>query len=145
MSKTGCGKSFLGQAFGNAACCSLCSVRYARLADIVDDLSRCREAGDGSYYQDVDAYKGARLLIVDDFPTIPIATRNAVDLFEIMEAREDRVATLIASQFEPNEWHVRIDGELMADSILNRIATDSRYIDLDGSSMRERFAKKRDS
>lgn len=33
----------------------------------------------------------------------------------------------------------------MADSILNRIATGSRYIDLDGPNMREYFAKKRDS
>ena len=68
-----------------------------------------------------------------------------MDLFEIMEAREGRAATLIASQLEPNEWYLRIEGELMADSILNRIATGSRYIDLDGPNMREYFAKKRDS
>ena len=34
------------------------------------------------------------------------------------------------------------EGELMADSILNRIATGARYIDLDGPNMREYFAKK---
>lgn len=86
ISKTGCGKSFLGQALGNAACRRLHAVRYARLADIMDDLDRCRAAGDGSYCEHMDLYKNVQLLIVDDFMTTPVATRNAVDLFEIMEA-----------------------------------------------------------
>ena len=98
----------------------------------MDDLNRCRAAADGSYYQRMDAYKTVQLLIVDDFMTTPVTTQNVVDLFEIMEAREGRAATLIASQLEPNEWYLRIEGELMADSILNRVATGARYIDLTG-------------
>ena len=145
VSKTGCGKSFISQALGNAARRGLFTVRYARLADIMDDLNRCRAAGDGSYYERMDACKRVQLLIVDDFPTTPIATRGAIDLFEIMEAREGRAATLIASQLEPNEWYLRIEGELMAGSTLNRVATGARHIDLDGPSMREYFAEKRDS
>ena len=123
ISKTGCGKSYLCQALGNAACRKLIPVRHTRLADICDDLNRSRAAADDSYYRKMDEYKTVRLLIIDDFMTTPIETRNAIDLFEIMEAREHRRATLIASQLEPNEWYLRIEGELMADSILNRIAT----------------------
>ncbi|WP_165173143.1 ATP-binding protein [Adlercreutzia sp. ZJ242] len=143
ISKTGCGKSFLCQAFGNAACRKLIPTRYTRLADACDQLNRARAAGDGSYYEKMDAYKTVPLLILDDFMTTPISTQNSVDLFEIMEAREGRCATIIASQLEPNEWYLRIEGELMADSILNRIATGARYIDLEGPNMREYFAKKR--
>lgn len=143
ISKTGCGKSFLTQALGNAACRKLISVRYTRLADICDDLNRARAAGDGSYFEKMDDYKSVELLIVDDFMTTPITTQNSIDLFEIMEAREGRRATIIASQLEPNEWYLRIEGELMADSILNRIATGARYIDLEGPNMREYFAKKK--
>ena len=143
ISKTGCGKSFLTQALGNAACRKLISVRYTRLADICDDLNRARAADDGSYFEKMDAYKSVELLIVDDFMTTPITTLNSIDLFEIMEAREGRRATVIASQLEPNEWYLRIEGELMADSILNRIATGARYIDLEGPNMRDYFAKKK--
>ena len=143
ISKTGCGKSYLCQAFGNAACRKLIEVRYTRLAGICEDLDRARAAADGSYYELMDELKTIPLLIVDDFMTTPITTRNAVDLFEIMEARENLCATLIASQLEPNEWYLRIEGELMADSILNRIATGARYIDLEGPNMREYFAKKK--
>ena len=143
ISKTGCGKSYLIQALGNAACRKLFDVRYARLAKICEDLNRARAAADGSYFEVMDDYKTVPLLIVDDFMTTPITTQNAVDLFEIMEARENLCATLIASQLEPNEWYLRIEGELMADSILNRIATGARYIDLEGPNMREYFAKKK--
>ena len=100
---------------------------------------------DDSYYRKMDEYKTVRLLIIDNFMTTPIETRNAIDLFEIMEAREHRRATLIASQLEPNEWYLRIEGELMADSILNRIATGARYIDLDGPNMREYLAKEKET
>ena len=141
ISKTGCGKSFVVQALGNAACRRLIPVRYTRLADICDDFNRARAAKDGSYFEKMDAYKSVALLLVDDFMTTPISTQNSVDLFEIMEAREGRRATVIASQLEPNEWYLRIEGELMADSILNRIATGARYIDLEGPNMREYFAK----
>ena len=137
------GKSYLCQAFGNAACRKLIEVRYTRLAGICEDLDRARAAADGSYYELMDELKTIPLLIVDDFMTTPITTQNAVDLFEIMEARENLCATLIASQLEPNEWYLRIEGELMADSILNRIATGARYIDLEGPNMREYFAKKK--
>ena len=143
ISKTGCGKSYLCQAFGNAACRNLIEVRYTRLAGICENLDRARAAADGSYYELMDGLKTIPLLIVDDFMTTPISTQNAVDLFEIMEAREGLCATLIASQLEPNEWHLSIEGELMADSILNLIATGARCIDLEGSNMRECFAKKK--
>ena len=110
-----------------------------------DELNRARAArGDGLYWTRLDAFKTVPLLILDDFMTTPVSTQNAIDLFEIMEAREGRCATVIASQLEPNEWYLRIEGELMADSILNRIATGARYVGLDGPNMREYFAKMRD-
>ena len=105
ISRTGCGKSFFSQALGNAACRRLIPTRYVRLADMFDELNRSRSAGDGTYYTRIDALKTVQLLIVDDFMTTPIATQNAVDLFEVMEAREGRRATVIASQLEPNEWY----------------------------------------
>ena len=143
ISKTGCGKSYIAQALGNAACRNLYSVRYRRLADIFADLNQARIACDGSYYEKIDEYKRVKVLIMDDFLTTPITTENAIDLFEILEAREQTGATLIASQLEPNEWYLRIEGELMADSILGRTGSTARYLDIDGPNMREYFAKKR--
>ena len=143
ISKTGCGKSYICQAIGNAACRKLIEVRYARLAGICEELNRARAAADGSYFEAMDGFKTIPLLIIDDFMTTPISTQNAIDLFEILEARENKAATVIASQLEPNEWYLRIEGELMADSILSRTAKVARYVDIDGPDMREYFAKKK--
>lgn len=108
-------------------------------------LSRARAHADSSYFEKMDRFKTIKLLIIDDFMTTPISTQDAVDLFEIMEAREGKQATLIASQLEPEERYLRIEGELMADSILNRIATASRCLDIEGPNMREYFAKQKEN
>lgn len=143
ISKTGAGKSYLAQAIGNAACRRLMSTRYVRLADMCAELNRARASKDGSFYAVMDRFKSVKLLIIDDFLTTPIQTTNSVDLFEILEAREGRRATLIASQLEPNEWYLRIEGELIADSILGRVASACRYLDIDGPNMRKWLAENR--
>lgn len=137
MSKSGRGKSFLVQALGVAACRKPHKVRHVRLAGLFDDLARRRPAADGSPYGHTDYYKRVDLPVLDDFLATPTDVRDAIDLFEIIESREGRAATLVASQLEPNERHPRIEGELMADSILDRIATRAQFVDLGGPNMRE--------
>ena len=141
ISKTGCGKSFLCQALGNAACSKLIPTRYLRLADVFDRLNRSRAFDAASCYSFMDDLKSVQLLILDDFLTTPIATQNAVDLFKILEGHNEKVATLIASQLEPHEWYLWIEGGSMADSILGRAASAARRYDLDGPDMRRYFAK----
>lgn len=92
ISKMGCGKSFLGRTLGDAVCRGLFTACYARLADMMGDLNRCRSTGDGGHCECMDLYKTVQLLIADDFPTAPISMRSAMDLFEIMEAREGHAA-----------------------------------------------------
>jgi hypothetical protein len=48
------------------------------------------------------------------------------------------------AQLEPQEWYLRIEGELMADSILGRTVSVARYLDLEGPNMREYFRRMRD-
>lgn len=144
ISETGCGRSFVAQAFGNAACRRLLPARYVRLADLCAELNRACMSKDGTYFQRMDRFKSVKLLIVDDFLTTPIETASSVDLFEIPEAREGRRATMIASQLEPNGWYLRIEGELIiADSILGRVASACRYLDIDGPDMRKWIADNR--
>jgi DNA replication protein DnaC len=112
-----------------------------RLANVFDRFNRSRAFDAASYYSFMDDLKSVQLLILDDFLTTPIATQNAVDLFEILEGRYEKVATLIASQLEPHEWYLWIEGESMADSILGRVASAARCYDLDGPDMRRYFAK----
>ena len=78
------------------------------------------------------------LLILDDFFTTPIENPlNAVDLFEILEAREGRGSTMFASQPGPDQWYLRINSELCADSILSRAVEHARVLDIKGPNIRE--------
>ena len=114
-----------------------------RLADLCGELNRARMAADVSHCRAMDRLRSVKLLIIDDFLATPVETVNSVDLFEILEAREGRRATLIASQPEPDEWYRRIEGELIADSILGRVASACRYLDIDGPNMRKWLAENR--
>lgn len=139
ISETGGGKSYLAQALGVAACRALMSVRYARLNDMFREVNVARAEGDA--YSALDRFAAPDLLILDDFLTTPIEDpRNAVDLFEILEHREGRASTLIATQLEPDQWYLRIDSELCADSILNRIVERARFVDIKGPNMRKHMA-----
>lgn len=114
---------------------------YRRLAGLLRDLDIARVNGD--YYKVMDALSDVDLLILDDFFTTPVSERGIVDLFEIMESREGSGSTIIASQVDPSEWYLRIDAEVIADSILNRIVKRARIIDIEGPNMREYIANKR--
>jgi len=143
ISKTGGGKSYLAQALGNAACRLEYSVIYRRLADLIRDLDIARVNGD--LYIEMDRIAGAELLILDDFFTTPVSERGIIDLFEILEAREGLGSTMFASQIDPAEWYLRIDAEVITDSILNRITKRARFIDIEGPNMREYIEEKRRS
>ena len=118
------------------------SVRYARLNDMFREINVART--EGRVYDALDRFSGPDLLILDDFFTTPIENPlNAVDLFEILEAREGRGSTLIASQLEPDQWYLRINSELCADSILNRVVEHARFLDIKGPNMREYTARLR--
>ena len=136
LSESGGGKSYIAQALGIAACRNLMSVRYARLNDMFRELNVARS--EGRVYDALDRFSKPDLLILDDFFTTPIENPlNAVDLFEILEAREGRGSTMFASQLEPDQWYLRINSELCADSILNRAVEHARILDIKGPNMRE--------
>lgn len=92
----------------------------------------------------LDEFKSVDLLILDDFPAAPISAQSAIDLLEIIEAREGLHSTVVASQLGPEERYVRAEGEIMAVSIPGRLASRRPYLDTDGPNMRERLAEKED-
>ena len=136
LSESGGGKSYIAQALGVAACRKPMSVRYARLNDMFREINVARS--EGRAYDALDRFSKPDLLILDDFFTTPVENPlNAVDLFEILEAREGRGSTMFASQLEPDQWYLRISSELRADSILSHDVEHARTLDIKGPNMRE--------
>ncbi|WP_066831776.1 ATP-binding protein [Collinsella ihumii] len=87
ISESGGGKSYIAQALGVAACRRLHSVRYAGLNDMFRELNVAR--AEDSLYEALGRFSKPDLLVLDDFFTTPVENQlNAIDLFEMLEARE---------------------------------------------------------
>ena len=137
MGAAGAGKSYMGCAFGVAACRNFFSVKYIRLPELLNDLSVAR--GEGEFGKVIKEYKKINLLILDEWLLMPISYPEARDLLEIVEARHKRASTIFISQFAPAGWHSKIGENTLADAILDRIVHDSFTIFIEGKdSMRKK-------
>jgi DNA replication protein DnaC len=63
------------------------------------------------------------------------------DLLEVLDDRCGRAATLVTSQFPVGEWHGLIGEATVADAILDRLIHGAYRIELQGESMRKRYAR----
>jgi DNA replication protein DnaC len=137
LGAAGAGKSYLGCAFGIAACRNFYGVKYIRLPELLNDLAVAR--GEGTFKKVIKEYKRVGLFILDDWLLVPTSNLEARDLFEIVEARHKRASTIFISQFTPQGWHQRIGEATLADAILDRIVHDSYNILIESKdSMRKK-------
>jgi DNA replication protein DnaC len=137
LGAAGAGKSYLGCAFGVAACRNFLGAKYIRLPELLNDLAVAR--GEGTFKRAIKEFKRVSLLVLDEWLLMPLSSSEARDLMEIVEARHKRGSTIFVSQFAPQGWHSKIGEETLADAILDRIVHDSYTICLEGKdSMRKK-------
>lgn len=141
MGASGNGKSYLGCAFGVAACRNYHTVKYIRLPDLLDELTVAR--GEGVFKKTIRQYKKVDLLILDEWLLTPLDENGARDILEVVEDRYQSGSTIFCSQFAQTEWHDRISEGTLSEAILDRVVHNAYKILIDGKmSMRERYALK---
>jgi len=135
MGACGTGKTFIANALATHCCESFYSAYYCRMFEFIDECTRERNSA-GSIQEVIMKYAKPDLLIIDDFLIYDVSEKDAHYLFQLMEYRYGCKSTIICSQLEPSEWHVKLGGKTLADSILDRIVPSSYKLILYGDSMR---------
>jgi len=133
---TGAGKTYLACALGHTACREGFTALYLRLPRLFQQLAIAR--GDGNYTRLLNTFARTDLLLLDDWGTACLTDEQRRDLFEILEDRYDRRATLVAAQLPIKHWHDVIGDPTLADAILDRLVHNAHMINLKGDSMRKK-------
>jgi len=132
---TGCGKTWLACAFGNAACRQGLSVIYVRTPRLFEELRIAH--GDGSFSKRLAVLAKTDLLILDDWGLAPLNQVERNDLLEVLDDRVGTRATLITSQLPSTHWHAYLNDPTLADAILDRVLHSAHKVTLTGESMRK--------
>ena len=136
IGSTGAGKTFLACAFGQKACRQGISVRYFRVARLLEDLKIAQTKGE--YNKFLSGIAKTDLIILDDWGIGQLKQTERIDILEILEERHALKSTIISGQLPIQLWHEYIGDATIADAILDRILSNAHRIDLKGPSMREK-------
>jgi DNA replication protein DnaC len=139
--KTGCGKTYLVCAFGNAACRHGISVKYYRIPELLLEIQDAK--AENRYSRFMHGLDKVRLLILDDIGLKSYSLEESRDILEIAESRYNKNSTILAGQISHTMWYELFPDPTIADAILDRVIHNSYIIELDSKkSMREITAKK---
>jgi DNA replication protein DnaC len=127
---TGSGKSFLASALGHAACLKGYEVLFKRAHPLFEKLLASK--GDGSYPRAFAQLIKPALLIIDDWGLKPLTPQDRIELYEILEEREQKGAVIITSQIPTKDWIDTIGDPVIAEAIVDRLFHNAHKIILKG-------------
>lgn len=99
------------------ACCQLDDT--VKLLDLIEELS------------------GIDLLIIDDFGLMDLDVEKCRYLFQILDARESRKSTIVASQIPVMDWYDMFKESTYADACLDCLLCHAYRLEFKGDSMRD--------
>lgn len=144
--KSGTGKSHILMAFVLLACQKEVHVRYARCADLLDDLYA--GLADGTYERRLKGWCRPDLLVIDDVGLGQVKKRDdeptaAHTLFNLLDRRHTHASTAVTSNIKLSAWGKYLGDATLAAAILDRLIMNAIRIDIDGPSYRQHVARQR--
>lgn len=133
---TGVGKSFIACALANKACREGYKAFYIRTPQLFQELAIAR--ADGSYFKLLNKLSKVDLLVIDDWGFSRLTAEERKDFLEVIEERNLKGSTLIATQLPIAKWYEYVGDPTIADAIMDRLVHNAYKLDLKGTSMRKR-------
>ena len=133
---TGCGKSYLACAIGRNACMHGIKTLYLGMNRFVERVNLAKL--DGSFIKMLNMIDKIPLVILDDFGLAPMDHNTRLAILQMLEDRNGRKSTIIASQIPLSKWHQVIDEPTLADAIMDRLSASAHRIELKGDYSTEK-------
>jgi len=131
---TGTGKTYLACALANQACRKGYRALYRRTSRLFEEIKLAHE--DGTFPRLLSRIARIDVLVLDDFLLKPLDGADSHDLLEILDDRYGTRSTIVTSQLPPTHWHEAVGDPNLADSICDRLLSNSHKIALKGPSRR---------
>lgn len=132
--QTGRGKTHLAIALGLLCIEAGKTVRYFSCAQLVLALQKAQDEGRlDAMYADIAK---ADLVILDEFGYIPLDSRGAKLLFQVMSMSYETRSLIITTNIEFSRWSVVLADEKLAAAAVDRIIHHGRLVEFKGNSRR---------
>lgn len=130
----GTGKSHLAQALGHCAVRQGHDVIFATQTQLLGGLHAARAMG--TYERRFQTLAKVPLLIIDDLGLKPLRSPHDEDLHDLIAERHERVATLVTSNLDFDEWGEAFPNRLLGAATIDRLRHGAYRLILDGKSYR---------
>jgi DNA replication protein DnaC len=136
LGPVGVGKTHLATALGHIAVRRRLPVIMSRADHLFKRLRAARL--DNSTEAEHRRLAAVRLLIIDDFALTPLDELATADFYELVVARHRKNATIVTSNRTPDEWVTLMSDPLLAQAAVDRLASVSHELIVEGESYRRR-------
>jgi len=136
---TSSGKTFLGCAVGKEACRQQYRVRYIRLPELLTEYAD-KSVLPGGKTKVLNKYAAFKVLILDEWLIQDLSKDDIEFIFELSERRFDATSTVFCTLYRQEDWVKRLGGGLYAESIVERFAHNSTWVETGDVNMRQIFS-----
>jgi DNA replication protein DnaC len=139
IGSNGVGKSTVAQNLGYQAVLEGHTVLFTSAANMLNDLAA--QDGDNALRRRLNHYAKPKFLIIDEVGYLSYSNRHADLLFEIINRRYEKRATLVTTNRPFGEWNEVFPNAACVVSLIDRLVHHSEIIAIEGKSYRMKEAQ----